>query len=102
MLGLERDDAEAFVAAGFAPRRPSAGAGQEAGHRLRKVPQRLLLHHLRTMTEPITPGSGLRELSALLQVAWRAWPSGTPMRLLLDCEVPYKRACAQWFRNAAA
>src|SRR5256885_1455989 len=90
MLGPECDDAEAFVPPRFAPCRPPMGAGGEVCHRLRKVAQCLLLHHLRAVTQPVILGAGQCELSALFQVTWRACPAGTPMRLLLDCEVPYE------------
>lgn len=90
MLGPECDDAEAFVPPRFAPCRPPMGAGEEVRHRLRKVAQCLLLHHLRAVTQPVILRPGQRELSALLQVTWRAGPAGMPMGLLLDCEVPYE------------
>ena len=62
-----------------------------------KVPQGLLLHHLRAWAEPVMCGPRLGELSALFQVAWRACPTGPPVRLLLDREVPYEPGMSAMF-----
>jgi hypothetical protein len=90
MMGLDRDNAESFVAPSLAPRRPTMRACEEIAHGLVKVAERLLLDHLAAVGQPriSPPRSG--ELPALLQVPRRARPSRTPPRLLLAGQVPHK------------
>jgi hypothetical protein len=66
------------------------GTGKEVGHGLGEVPQRLLLHRLRTRRQPpeLRPGRG--QLPGLLPIARRARPTRPPMRVLLHSEVPDK------------
>src|SRR5579859_2615081 len=62
---------------------------KELGHGMREVSQRLLLHHLATVTEPVIVRAGLRKLSGLLQVTWCGFLARTPPCVLLYREVPH-------------
>jgi hypothetical protein len=55
-----------------------------------EVPQSLLLHRLGADGQPRVLGSRLRELSALLQVAWRFPASRMPVRVLFNRNVPHE------------
>jgi hypothetical protein len=57
-------------------------------HGLREVPQRLLLHDLAAIAQPLVFGSRRGELSGLLQVAGCSIASRAPVLVLLDCQVP--------------
>jgi hypothetical protein len=81
MARLDGDYPKSLVPAGFAPGRPPGRVlrVEEGSHRPGEVPQGLLLHHLGARRQPWVVGAGGGELSALLQVAWRACPAGTPV-----------------------
>jgi hypothetical protein len=89
IAGLYPNDPESFVPPRFPPRRPSARPVEEAGHRLREVSQRLLLNHKRACAEPwmLRPSPG--ELPRLLQVARRTPSARSPVRMLLNRQVPH-------------
>jgi len=89
-LRVQCDDAEAFAPPGLAPPGFAVCASEEVPHSLSEIAKRLLLHHLAASSEPsvFRPGGG--ELPALLQVAGRARPTGTPPRLLLTGKVPHE------------
>jgi hypothetical protein len=87
--GSNGNDPESFVPTSFPPCRPATYAGEEARHSLSEVPQRLLLHHLAAFGQPTELGPGRGQLTALLDVPWRTGAAGTPVRLLLHCEVPH-------------
>ena len=89
LLRPERNDPKSLIAARFAPRRLTVGAGEEACHRLSEVPQGLLLHHLATRAKPDVFGASGGELTALLHPAGRVATAGPPPGLLFDCEIPY-------------
>jgi hypothetical protein len=90
LLPAPPHDPESLMPSGLAPRRPPSRVSwvEERGHRLGEVPQRLLLHHLRTSGQPGELRPRLGELPALLQVAWGALPAGMPVLVLLDGQVP--------------
>ncbi len=84
-------NAESLILPGLAPR---GSPGQvlrvkERGHRPGEVPQCLLLYRVGSVGEPRVLCPGLGELPTLFQVARRARPAWTPVRVLLDREVPY-------------
>ena len=84
------DNPKALMASSPSPAGPSMRAFEEGLHGVGKVPQRLLLNHLASSTQPgifVARGS---ELPALLQIPRCSRPSWTPPRLLFDCQVPYK------------
>jgi hypothetical protein len=89
LLRPECNDPESLIAASFAPRRLTVGAGEEACHRVSEVPQCLLLHHLATCTKPGTRCAGSGELAALLHVPGSVASAGAPPGLLFYGEVPY-------------
>jgi hypothetical protein len=62
---------------------------KKIAHRLREVPQRLLLHGLRSAGQPVVFGAGRGQLGTLLVIARRlaAW---LPVPLLLDSQIPHK------------
>jgi hypothetical protein len=72
------------------PRRPPSRVTriEEGAHRLGKVPQRLLLHHLGPYGKPRIIGTGSGELSALLRVPGRASSTRPPVLVLLDSQIP--------------
>jgi hypothetical protein len=65
------------------------GPGEEAGHGLGEVAQRLLLHHLAAASQPAELGAGLGELGGLRTVPGRAAAPRPPPGVLLDGEVSY-------------
>jgi hypothetical protein len=90
LLPAPSDDSESLVSSGFAPRRPTGWVFrvEERGHRLGKVSQRLLLHHLGASGQPGELCPRLGELPTLLQVAGCTLPARMPMLVLLDGQVP--------------
>jgi hypothetical protein len=86
---FEPDLPESFVGAGFTPRRAPVGAVEKVAHRLREVPQRLLLHGLRPGRQPVIFGAGCRQLSTLLVIT-RHLAARLPMLLLLHGQIPHK------------
>jgi hypothetical protein len=91
LLPTPPHDPKTLVPAGLPPRWPPGGVlrVKERGHRLGKIPQRLLLYHLGARGQPRVIGPRLGELSALLQVARRALAARVPLLVLLDGEVPH-------------
>ena len=88
VMRFDSDLPESLVYTGFAPRRASVRATEEVASGLREIPQRLLLHGLRTSCQPAVFGAGLGQLGALLVVAGRV-ASRLPVLLLLDGQVPH-------------
>jgi hypothetical protein len=88
VMRLDRDLPKPLVHTGFAPRRAPVRATEEVPHRLREIPQRLLLHRLRARRQPIVFCAGRGQLRALLVVDTRA-VARLPMRLLLDRQIPH-------------
>ena len=84
---FDRNLPESLLHTGFTPRRAAMRSVEKVAHRLREVPQRLLLHGLRA-SRPVVPGTGRSQLSTLLVVTRRA-ATGLPMQLLLDGQVPH-------------
>jgi hypothetical protein len=87
-LRIQRYDAKPFATSSSAPRRSAVRASEEVLHGLGEIAECLLLHHLATGRQPsmLTPCSS--QLPALLQVARRTPPPGTPPGLLFAGEVP--------------
>jgi hypothetical protein len=88
VTSFHRNLPEPLVCTGFAPRRARVRSGEKVAHRLRVVPQRLLLHSLRACRQPFVLSAGRGQLSTLLVVAGRPAP-WLPMLLLLDGQVPH-------------
>ena len=88
MVRFDRDLPESLVHTGFAPRRAAVRSSEKVAHRLREVPQRLLLHGLRAGRQPVVLGAGRGQLRALLVEAARV-PTRLPMLVLLDGQVPH-------------
>ncbi len=89
MTGFHTHLSEAFMYAGLAPRRAAMGAGEEVPHRLGEVPQRLLLHGLRSSRQPAVFGAGLGQLRRLLVIP-RGAAARLPKLLLLDGQIPHE------------
>jgi hypothetical protein len=85
------NDAESLVTSGPPPGRASGRVlwVEEGSLRMGKVPQRLLLHHLATCSQPVMLRACGGELSALLEVARRVRAADVPVRVLLDGQVPH-------------
>ena len=92
MPSLDRDDPESLFAPCLAPRLPPGLVVrvEELGHRLSEIPQRLLLYHLRTCSQPRVLSPVFGELPTLLQVALSARPPRPPVRMLLHGQVPHE------------
>lgn len=88
VLGFQPDLPESLVHTSFAPRRPTMRAGEEPANGLREVAQGLLLHRLAARPQPFERGTGLSQLTRLLEIARRNSSSRPPMRVLLDSKVP--------------
>ena len=89
MARFQSDLPESFVLAGLPPCRATVGAVEKVAHRLRKVPQRLLLHGLRPGRQPIVLGTSRSQLSTLLVITGRL-AALLPLLLLLDGQIPHK------------
>jgi hypothetical protein len=65
-------------------------ASEEVAHSLGEVPQRLLLHRLRTRRQPPELRPRIGQLPGLLAIAGRADPTRPPMPMLFHGEIPHK------------
>ncbi|MDT5355808.1 MAG: hypothetical protein QOJ56_4340 [Mycobacterium sp.] len=90
---LKTDLPESFIRAGLTPRRATVGAVKKVAHRLREVPQRLLLYGLRPGCQPVAFGAGRRQLRTLLVVTGRS-AARLPVLLLLHSQIPHKPGMA--------
>ena len=88
VMRFHPDLAKSFAHTGFAPGRAAMRAGEEVAHGLGEIPQRLLLHGLRPGRQPVVLGPGLRQLSALLDVA-RRLTLRMPVLPLLRRQIPH-------------
>ncbi len=88
VMRLDRNLPESLVHTGFAPPRAPVGAVEEVAHRLSEIPQRLLLHRLRTGRQPRVFGAYRGQLRTLLVIARRP-AARLPMSLLLDRQIPH-------------
>ena len=89
VVRLDADLPKPLGLAGLTPRRATVGAVEKVAHRLREIPQRLLLHGLRPGRQPIVFGTSRRQLSTLLVVAGR-FAARPPMLVLLYGQIPHK------------
>jgi hypothetical protein len=87
-IGFDRNNAKSLIPPGLPPRRPPVRPAEEVSHCLAEVPQRLLLHHLRAVAQPNVLRSGCGELPTMLREAGRTLPARSPVRVLLDCQIP--------------
>jgi hypothetical protein len=90
MVGLNRDNAEPFVAPGLAPCRPTASTRKEVLHGLVEIAQRLLLHHLAARCKPRMFLPRASELPALLKVTRSIRPPWAPPGVLFAGKVPHE------------
>ncbi len=86
---FDSDLPESFMLAGLAPGRATVGAVEKVVHRLGEVPQRLLLHGLRSSSQPVVFGAGRGQLRTLLAVSG-CMAARLPMPLLLHGQIPHK------------
>jgi hypothetical protein len=93
---FESDLPESFMPAGLTPRRAPVGAVEKVAHRLREIPQALLLHRLRPGRQPVLFGAGRRQLGTLLVITRRP-AARLPVPLLLDRQIPHKPGMATVF-----
>ncbi|MDT5182181.1 MAG: hypothetical protein QOI29_339, partial [Mycobacterium sp.] len=98
MMRFDRDLPEPLMHTGFTPRRAAVRSVEKVAHHLSEVPQRLLLHGLRTGRQPIVLGAGCGQLNTLLVIAGRA-ATGLPVQLLLDGQVPHIPGVATMLRQ---
>jgi hypothetical protein len=97
---FESDLPESFMRAGLTPARAPVGAVEKVAHRLREVPQGLLLHRLRPGRQPVVVGAGRSQLGTLLVVAGRL-AARLPVPLLLHGQIPHKSGMAAVFRQCS-
>jgi hypothetical protein len=90
---FESDLPKTFMPAGLTPRRATVRPVERVAHRLREVPQRLLLHRLRPGLQPLAFGAGRSQLGTLLVVTGRL-ASWLPVLLLLYGQIPHKASVA--------
>ncbi len=90
---FESDLSKPLVPAGFTPCRTTVCAFEKVAHRLREVPQRLLLHGLRPGRQPSVFGAGRSQLGTLLVITRRSAPR-LPVLLLLYGQIPHKTGMA--------
>ena len=83
------DDTKTLMPAPLAPLRPSVTTTPPIRHGLRKVPQRLLLHRLRTRTQPLIRSTSLSQLPALHHIVRKTLPM-MPIPQLLHREIPHE------------
>lgn len=86
---LYGDLTKPFVTAGLPPSRTTMCAVEEVPYGLVKVAQRLLLHRMRPGTKPREFATRFGQLTGLVVVRSRGAPR-TPVRVLLDREVPHE------------
>jgi hypothetical protein len=88
LMRLHPDLTKPFMHTGFTPRWLAMRAIEKELHRLREIPQRLLLHSLTSDPKPPIFGASLGQLPALLQVVWRL-TAAPPVLLLLHRQIPH-------------
>ena len=93
VVQLDSDLSKSFMETRFTPRRAAVGAVEKVAHSLGEVPQRLLLHGLRSGRQPIVFGAGRRQLRTLL-VMIRRLAAGLPVLLLFHGQIPHKPGMA--------
>ena len=98
MLRLDTDLPKSLVHSDFSPRRAAMGPAEETAHRLGEVAQRLLLHGLGASRQPVVLSAGRSQLSTLLVIAGCP-PTGLPMLLLLDSQIPHIPCMATMLRQ---
>ena len=96
VVRLESDLPKSFMPAGLAPRRMAVGAVEKGAHCLGEIPQRLLLHSLRSCGQPVVFGAGRRQLRALLVITGRL-TTRPPMLLLFHGQIPHKPGVTAMF-----
>jgi hypothetical protein len=87
-MRFDRDLSETLVYTGLSPGRTTVSADKKVAHRLSEISQCVLLHGLRTGSQPCVFGTCRGQLTTLLVVP-RYTTSRPPIRLLLDRQVPY-------------
>ncbi len=81
-------DPEPLMHPGLTPGGAAVRTGEEVRHRLREVPERLLLHRLRTRRQPRVGGAGLGELAGLRAIPRRRAAPRRPPGVLFNGQVP--------------
>jgi hypothetical protein len=91
LLSSPPHNPEPLVPSCLTPRRASIRIRriQECGHRAGEIPEGLLLHRMRSGRQPCMLRPGLGELPALLDIAWCPRAARSPMRVLLDGQIPH-------------
>ncbi len=96
--GLRTDDPETLMPSLFAPGRPPMTTGTPVRHGLGEVPQRLLLHRVRTRTQPLERGPSLGQLLTLHHIV-RQQLAMMPVPELLHREVPHEPSLRTMLRE---
>ena len=86
---LDVDYAEPLIPIGLSPRRAAMASGEEVRHRLVMVADRLLLHDHAARGQPWVLRPCLRQLAAAFRESRHAPASRSPVRLLLNAQVPH-------------
>ena len=90
VTGFDRDDPEPVMPSCLTPCRPTMRAAKEIGHGLGEIFERLLLHDDRPRTQPRESRSRFGQLTTLPSEPRRDFPSGFPVRVLLDSQIPHE------------
>jgi hypothetical protein len=83
------NDTETLMPSPFTPVRSPMGTAPPVRHRLGKIPQRLLLHRLRTRPQPLVGGPSLGQLLALHHIV-RQRLTMMPVSELFHRQVPHE------------
>ena len=88
----DSDNPKSFISPSFSPRRSPGWIPRvkECGHGSIEIPQGLLLHHLGALLQPWVFCAGGGKLPTLLQIPRGATTPQTPVRMLLDGQVPHE------------
>jgi hypothetical protein len=85
---LQFYDTKALMSSRLAPGRSPVSSVEEGSHRLREVPQSLLLHHVAASIQPRELSSRDSQLSRLLHISGCWGASRAVMKVLLHSQVP--------------
>ena len=96
--GLRADYPESLMTSLLAPGRPPMTTASPIRHRLREIPQRLLLHCVRTCSQPLVRGARIGQLLTLRPIV-RETLAVIPIPELFHGEVPHEPGMCAMLRE---